>query len=142
MSDSSNANPVFVLDASALVAFLWQEPGEKVVAELLAEPDNVCLVHAINLCEVYYDFLRRTDKETAQQATSDLIAAGIEVQETVGASLWQQVGELKVYPGRLSLADCFALALAIQNGATLVTADHHEFDRILPLGLSPILFIR
>lgn len=55
---------------------------------------------------------------------------------------WQQAGKLKVNPGKISLADCFALALAIRSGATLVTSDHHEFDRIDALDICPILFIR
>lgn len=54
---------------------------------------------------------------------------------------WQLVGQLKVNPGKISLADCFVLALAIRTGGTLVTADH-EFDAIVPLGLCPILFFR
>jgi predicted nucleic acid-binding protein len=44
--------------------------------------------------------------------------------------------------GRISLADCFALALAERVGGTLVTSDHHEFDPIVPLAICPILFIR
>jgi len=55
---------------------------------------------------------------------------------------WQRVGKLKVNPGKLSLADCFALALTLYMNATLVTSDHHEFDRIDTMGLYPILFIR
>lgn len=49
---------------------------------------------------------------------------------------------MKVNPGKISLADCFAPALAIRTGGTLVTSDHHEFDAIVPLGLCPTLFIR
>lgn len=54
----------------------------------------------------------------------------------------QEAGNLKVNPGKLSLADCFALALTIRIGAMLVTSDHHEFDRIAELGRCQILFIR
>ena len=57
-------------------------------------------------------------------------------------AFWKLIGQLKVSPGKVSLADCFALALAVRAGGTLVTADHHEMDRIVPLGLCPILFIR
>ena len=57
-------------------------------------------------------------------------------------TFWQSVGQLKINPGKLALADCFALALAICTGGTLVTSDHHEFDAVVPLGLCPILFIR
>lgn len=57
-------------------------------------------------------------------------------------AFWQSVGQLKVNPGKLSLADSFAVALAMRLGATLVTSDHHELDALVPLGLCPILFIR
>ena len=65
----------------------------------------------------------------------------MELREDIDVNFWEIVGRLKVNPGKISLADCFVLALAIRTGATLVTSDH-EFDRIAPLGLCPILFIR
>ncbi len=51
-------------------------------------------------------------------------------------------GQLKAEWRRISLADCFALALAIREKATLVTSDHHELDRIAETGLCPFRFIR
>lgn len=139
---SIEAAPVSVLDACAMLAFLRREPGALRVDNLLAEPDGICYAHAVNLCEVYYDFLRTDDLPTARQAIAILLAAGVSPREDMTADFWQQVGDLKVNPGRLSLADCFALALALLLGGTLVTSDHHEFDRIDTLGLLPILFIR
>lgn len=73
---------------------------------------------------------------------ADLEAIGVHVRDDLHPAFWQWVGDLKVNPGRLSLADCFALALALTEEATLVTSDHHEFDRIADLGMVPILFIR
>jgi PIN domain nuclease of toxin-antitoxin system len=133
---------VYVLDACALLAFLGREPGATVVDNLLIDPHNLCVAHAINLCEVYYDMLRRYDEQIANQAINDLQTAGVQTQEIMDLVFWQRVGKLKVNPGKLSLADCFALALTYQLNATLVTADHHEFDRIDAMGLCPILFIR
>ena len=49
---------LYAMDGCALLAFLRGEPGDLVVAGLLAESNNVCRVHAISLCEVYYDTLR------------------------------------------------------------------------------------
>lgn len=45
-------------DACALLAFLGREPGATVIDGLLVDKGNLCLVHAINLCEVYYDIVR------------------------------------------------------------------------------------
>lgn len=131
-----------VMDACALNAYLRGEPGEDVVEDILLDSDNVNLVHAVNLCEVYYDTLRDSDLTTAEQAVERIYGWGIVLRPDMDPAFWQLVGRLKVDPGKLSLADCFALALAITTGATLVTSDHHEFDPIVPLGLCPILFIR
>jgi len=133
---------VYVLDACSQIAFLRREPGADVIDGLLSDIGNQCFTHAVNLCEVYYDVLRSDDIFVARQAVADLTAAGIQIREDMDTLFWQEVGNLKVNPGRMSLADCFALALSIRMGAMLVTSDHHEFDRIAELGLCQILFIR
>jgi hypothetical protein len=46
---------MIVLDACALIAYLRGEPGSDVIEALLLDPDVPSLIHAINLCEVYYD---------------------------------------------------------------------------------------
>ena len=64
------------------------------------------------------------------------------LRDDLDIGFWQHVGDLKVTPGKLSLADCFALTLALKLGAILVTSDHHEFDPVASSGLQSILFIR
>ncbi len=95
-----------------------------------------------SLCEVYYDALRVGGESAGDEAVDKTDRLGIEIGEDMDEAFWKLIGRLKVNPGRISLADCFALALAIRTGGTLVTADHHEFDRLVPLNLCPILFIR
>ena len=51
-----------VLDASAMLAYLGGEAGGEIVAALLADPNTECYAHAFNLCEVYYGYVRTTDK--------------------------------------------------------------------------------
>lgn len=130
------------MDANALLASIRNEPGGHVAEGLLADPNADCIAHSVNLCEVFYDGLRRSGLPTAQQAIADLLALGLTERSDMDTAFWQSVGQLKVNPGKISLADCFALALAIRTGGTPVTSDHHEFDAIVPLGLCPILFIR
>ena len=55
---------------------------------------------------------------------------------------WKLVGQYKAQIARVSLADCFALALTKNIRGILLTSDHHEFDRIVPLQICPIHFIR
>ena len=142
LSSTAEEPQRYVLDACTLLAFLGNESGADRVGTLLADVNNICLVHAINLCEVYYDLLRQNGAQFAREAIATLVAAGVEVRNDMDESFWQQAGDLKVNPGKLSLADCFALALTLRTGATLVTSDHHEFDRVDALGICPILFIR
>ena len=66
-----------VIDASALIAFLRDEPGADVVENIVAAREN-CYAHALNLCEVYYDFFRASNQDVAEAAISDLLDLGIE----------------------------------------------------------------
>ena len=130
-----------VLDACALIAYLRGEPGSEIVDALLSDPSVSCFAHSINLCEVHYHFLRAADEATATQVLLDLDSVGLIERSDIGRPFWRRVGALKPR-GRISLADCFCLALSQELGATLVTSDHHEYDAIVPLGICPIRFIR
>lgn len=55
----------YILDACALIAFLRDEDGADIVESTLIDQD--CVAHAINFCEVYYDCLRREDKNSADE---------------------------------------------------------------------------
>ena len=104
---------IYIMDACAIIAFLRQEAGSVVVARLLADAGNLCYIHAVNLCEVYYNAVRRTDVATARQDIAALLSNGLVLRSGMDTAFWQSIGELKVNPGKMSFADCFALALAI-----------------------------
>lgn len=118
----------FVLDASAMIAYLRDEPGADVVAEALLDPESSCHAHALNLCEVFYDFHRASGEADALQAIADLAAVGVLGDTNLSSAVWQAAGTLKANLRRISLADCFAIELAERLRATVLTADHHEFD--------------
>lgn len=44
---------IYVLDASAMIAWLRNEPGADVVDDAIRDLGSQCLAHAINLCKVY-----------------------------------------------------------------------------------------
>lgn len=134
--------PVFVFDACAFIVLLEDEAGAGVVEGLLQEAANRCLIHAVSACEVYYDLYRRGNTEDADSLRAVLAEYGLELVENLPLDLWQSAGRLKAEWRRISLADCFALTLAIQEGGTLVTSDHHELDRLAAGEVCPILFIR
>jgi predicted nucleic acid-binding protein len=132
----------YVLDASAMIAFLRDEPGADVVERLLLDPDGTCCAHAINLCEVFYAFHRESGEADAQTALDTLAAAGVQTRIDLDAAFWQEAGRYKSAFRRVSLADCCCIALARRLGAELATSDQHEFDALAPLRIVPFLFIR
>jgi len=136
------AEPVFIFDACDVIAILEDEPGADVVESLLQEPANRCLIHAVNACEVYYDLYKRGNVEDADTLDAIFAEYGLEVLEAMPSDLWQLAGRLKAEWKRISLADCFALALTIHEEGTLVTSDHRELDRLAEAGACPIRFIR
>jgi uncharacterized protein with PIN domain len=136
------SDSVFVFDACALIAILGDEPGAEVVEDLLQETANRCLLHAVNACEVYYDLCRRGNTQDADTLETLFAEYGLELFEAMPSDLWRLAGKIKADWRRVSLADCFALALTIREGGTLVTSDHHELDPIAMAGVCPIRFIR
>lgn len=90
---------IYVLDASAMIAYLRRETGAALVAACLSEPANESYAHSLNLCEVFYDFHRTGGEQVAQQVLGDL-------------EFWQAAGRIKAAHRRVSLADCFAIRLA------------------------------
>lgn len=133
---------IFVLDASAMIAYLRDEPGAGVVAEALVDPESQCYAHALNFCEVFYDFHRASGRQEALQAISDLAQVGIIEDANLSAVIWRAAGELKATLRRVSLADCFAIELAVRLKAMILTADHHEFDALAGHSDFAIRFIR
>lgn len=136
------AENVYVFDACAVVALLDDEPGAEVVEALLEGEECRCLIHVLNACEVYYHLYRRAGKERAAKLEGLLKGYGFELIDSLLPVLWQEAGELKAEWRRVSLADCFALALTIREKATLVTSDRHELEPIAEADLCPFRFIR
>ncbi|EEJ53460.1 Uncharacterized protein conserved in bacteria [Mobiluncus mulieris] len=107
---------MFVLDASALLAFLQGEPGCERVEEAL--PQGV--VGAANWSEVIQKLLSRG--VDVSLATSLLFSYGVQIREVTKADA-EQAARLW-HPGSgLSLGDRLCLALGQRLDATVLTAD-------------------
>lgn len=132
---------ISILDACSLIAYLEGEVGSEVVESLLADESELCYVHSVNLCEVYYHVVRRSDLTVARDAIDSLLADGLVERPDFDRDFWERAGQYKAR-GRISLADCICLALAVTLGGRVVTSDHGEFDPIAESGVCPILFIR
>jgi ribonuclease VapC len=107
-----------VLDASALIAFLRNEPGAKKVAAVL----NASCISAVTLTEVI-GILVEQGKD-AEDVAYHLGRLNIPVlpfdtaQARIAASLWKATR-----PQGLSFGDWACLALAIKNSLPAYTAD-------------------
>lgn len=120
---SPSANPTLsgpcVLDASAVIAFLRDEPGADVVRQALdAQP----LISAVNLAEVLTKLVDKgASHALAQQAVATL---NLTVKE-LDAPAAHQVAWLRrsTRAQGLSLGDRACLALAAATQATVLTAD-------------------
>ena len=130
-----------VLDACAVIAYERDEPGADVV-EMFLVGDDTCWIHAINLCEVYYDFLRVGGPDAAEQVLTDLEGFNVLVVTMTEEGLWKLAATYKATLRRISLADCFALALTNSIEGTLITSDHAEFDPVAAQNIGQIQFIR
>ena len=92
--------------------------------------------------KVFYDFERAANRQAALQAVSDLVTLGVIEDADLAPAVWQAAGTLKARLRRVSLADCFAIELAERLQATILTADHHEFDVLAKQPEYRIRFIR
>lgn len=129
-----------VLDASAIIAFFRDEAGAQVVADHLRRDHNV-FVHALNLCEVYYDFSRASGAAIAEDAINDLFTLGVTERNDMQPPFWRAMGRLKAQHS-ISLADCATLTLATNLNARLLTADRHELEPLTSFTSCELRFIR
>jgi predicted nucleic acid-binding protein len=113
-----------VLDSYAVLAFLFQESGyEKVAAlfEKAAESDKTLVIAAPNWAEVRYMIERKVGIAQWREARVKLLGLPIEIIP-VDQDLAEMAGEIKATK-KMSLADCFAAALAKQQKAEIYTGD-------------------
>ena len=113
-----------VLDSYAVLAFLFGEVGhEKVSAALekASESMNPLLIAAPNWSEICYQVQRKVGMVRWKESRSKLLGLPIEVV-TADIELAELAGEMKATK-KMSLADCFAAALAKQKKAEIYTGD-------------------
>jgi PIN domain nuclease of toxin-antitoxin system len=132
---------IHVLDASAMIAWLRNEPGADVVDDAINDTKSQCLAHSINLCEVYYDAHRNAGEAYADSVIGDLAAVGVVERSDFDQVFWKEAGHMKA-GGGISLPDCFGLTLTKRVGGTFLTADHGELDKLAATGTYSITFIR
>jgi len=119
-----------VLDSSALLAFLFGERGHQRVLDLLqrmAAVSQALLIAAPNWAEVRYVSQRKVGAARWGEAREKLLGLPLDIVPA-DQTLAEIAGEIKATK-RMSLADCFAAALARQRRAELYTGDP-EFRQV------------
>jgi predicted nucleic acid-binding protein len=121
---------VYILDTSAIIAFIENEEGADTIEELLNQVDSenaTILVSFMTFMEVYYTSLKKSGKEKARQRLDQMDSLPIlRVDSTEAMGIIASKIKAKY---RLSVADAWIAALAKQRNAILVHKDP-EFEQI------------
>lgn len=120
----------YVFDSWAILSFFHDEPAAEKVETTIAEAHALSIpmfMSVVNVTEVWYIIARRRSQSDANASVQSLRQLGIDFVEAHW-ELAQEAGRFKV-KNRMSLADCFAAALAKYRGATLLTGDK-EFKQV------------
>ena len=119
-----------VLDTSAIIAYLYDEPGSD-IAEAVIFGGSEIRIPFIALMEVEYKFHRELGDEL--EVAKSMAALNHWPTLVVESDLqWRQQAARVKARGKLSLADAWVAALALINDATLVHKDP-EFETVANL---------
>ena len=116
---SSRFKTDYTLDASALLAFMLDEPGHEQVHAIL----DRAFIHAVNIAEVVSKLIRKgVPGLRAEQMIEEL---DLDIDQNLPAHQAALCGELVAQTRQqgLSLGDCVCLTVAASNGSIAVTAD-------------------
>lgn len=119
----------FVLDTSAMIAYLYDEQGADTVEEVLDSQQEV-LAPFMAIMEVRYKLIRDFGVDSSSRFLDVLYGWPMRVVEST--SEWGQAAADVKVPGKVSLADAWVAALALLEDATLVHRDP-EFDSVTDL---------
>lgn len=124
-----------VLDASALLASIKDEPGAETVRDIMQDAGEALFMHAVNASEVAYHLIRFG----LPTVLAFRLAApkGVTIVEDLDRLLWERSAILKAEYRNLALGDCVAISLAESLGAELVTGDRlfQEVETTAPVKL-------
>jgi len=113
---------VIVVDASALVAILLEEPEKRSFLHVLAETDVV--ISPVGYWEAHTRLYRLRGDEGAADLDALVATFNIRIapatEMTARLAIQAQVAFGKRTPAKLNLGDCFAYALTKERGAPLL----------------------
>ena len=113
-----------VLDSYAVLAFLFKEEGHETMLALFekaVDADRHLLIAAPNWAEIRYMVQRKVGANKWREVRSKLSGLPIHIVDA-DEGLAEIAGEIKA-THKMSLADCFAAALARQKKLEIYTGD-------------------
>lgn len=117
-----------LLDTYALLAYLKEEPKHEKVKDLLSSTDVLLLMNEINIGETFYILARERGLEKASYFI-DTIMPNLPIDRK-GNAFPEVIEAAKIKSQyAISYADCFAVATALKEEASLVTGDP-EFKKV------------
>ncbi len=113
-----------VLDTWAVIAYFEDEPAGENVAQLIVEANEDATplwMSVVNAGEVWYVVARKTSVADADAAINDLRKLGVQFDDAD----WKVARQAAVFKSKhkMSYADAFVAASAVQKNAHLVTGD-------------------
>lgn len=115
-----------IVDTSALIAVLRDEPEGRAFAKALANAPSALAVSAATLLEAHI-VAQRLDTKGLEERLDELIAdLAVEIvpfdslQLSAAITAHRRYGKGSGHPARLNFGDCFAYALAMENGEPLL----------------------
>ncbi len=123
-------NPIYVLDSFAILAYFQAEGGGAKVKDILKQAkmgDAATSLSLINLGEVIYITGRKLSNDRAKEILLDILLLPIRLAEVTMDRVLAAAQIKTQYP--ISYADAFAVALAQELNATIVTGDQ-EFKQV------------
>jgi uncharacterized protein len=123
----------YLFDAFPLLCWLQEEPGYELVDDLLTESEMGKIsisIHMINLGEVFYRVCRVSGLKQGEGILDKIRLLPIKILSVSDEEVMEAARIKAKYP--ISYADAFAVAKALQTGATLVTGDP-EYKKVLKI---------
>ena len=113
-----------MLDSYAILTFLFKEQGHEIIINLFDQAvgkDKALLIAVPNWAEVRYIVERRFGANQWSEVRTKLLGLPLKVIDT-DQDLAEEAGAIKA-KHKMSLADCFAAALAKHKKGKLYTGD-------------------
>ncbi|MFC7497060.1 MULTISPECIES: PIN domain-containing protein [unclassified Nocardioides] len=128
--------PVALLDASALLAWLFQERGHETVSKLAGK----CVIASANMTEVLYRTAQEGYERPLADLYDDLVNGGFAVVENApedAVLAAQLIASSRSKGGHLSLGDGLCIATASRLGLPIVGGDQEWEPLDLPAKVIP-----